>query len=52
VLNDLYREADRFGIKIDGARVSAAGGGHRLLSSELTIKRRRWPLQRLSYRLG
>ena len=26
VLNDLYREADRLGIRIDGARVRAAGG--------------------------
>jgi uncharacterized OsmC-like protein len=26
VLNDLYREAQRLGIKIDGARVRAAGG--------------------------
>jgi uncharacterized OsmC-like protein len=26
VLNDLYREAERLGIKIDGARVRAAGG--------------------------
>ena len=26
VLNDVYREAERFGIRIDGARVRATGG--------------------------
>ena len=28
ILNDLYREADHLGIKIDGARVYAFGGFH------------------------